>query len=288
MSSAIRILQGRFGRAALLDMDQPLVAHAHSQTHVLLKVSGADTWFGVRGKLQPLTDHTAVLVNTWEPHFYGHRPNAPQTVILALYVEPEWLAKLDTALASSAHPKFYPKPCVEISPKVRTLTDTLAADMLCRTVMNGHMAEARIFDLMVAVIERFSEWRALRRTLQSERLVADARVRRAIAYMDRNLAKPLDVSELASVANLSRAHFFELFRRTTNLTPGIYFNVLRMEAAFDRITHSDVSMSELSLDLGFSAQSHFSRFFRRHQGIPPSQYRKVADVFDASSHPTHQ
>ncbi len=276
MSSAVRILQGGFGRAALLQMDQPLVPHAHSQTHVLLKASGADTWFGVRGTLQPLTDRTAVLVNAWEPHFYGHRRNAPQTLILALYVEPGWLAKLDTALATSAHPHFYPSPCVEISRRVRALTDALVADMLYRVVMNGRMAEERIFELMIAVIDRFSEWRALR----PGGLIGDARVRRAIGYMRENLGRRPDMAELAGVAGLSRAHFFELFRKATNLTPGIYFNVLRMETAFERITRSNVSLAELTLDLGFSAQSHFCRFFRHHQGVPPSEYRKVADVFE--------
>ena len=61
MSTAVRILQGKFGRVCLLDMDRPLVTHAHSQCHVLIKVSGEDTSFSVRDKSYPLTDHTAVL-----------------------------------------------------------------------------------------------------------------------------------------------------------------------------------------------------------------------------------
>lgn len=78
MSTAVRIFQGRFGRVALLKMDRPLVAHGHSQCHVLLKASGPDTCFSVRDKLCPLNDDTAVLVNSWEPHSYKHQnPDAP-------------------------------------------------------------------------------------------------------------------------------------------------------------------------------------------------------------------
>ena len=72
MSSAVKIFQGRFGRVALLDMDTPLVGHAHHHCHILLKAGGADGAFRVRGELAPLTDQTAVLVNAWEQHAYVH------------------------------------------------------------------------------------------------------------------------------------------------------------------------------------------------------------------------
>ena len=48
MSNALRVVHGVFGRVALLDMDRPLVRHAHPHCHVLLKVEGADTQFAVR------------------------------------------------------------------------------------------------------------------------------------------------------------------------------------------------------------------------------------------------
>src|ERR1700759_848384 len=91
MSKALRIAHGAFGRVALLDMDYSLVRHAHPHCHVLLKVEGADTQFQVDDTMHPLTDISAVLVNGWQPHSYVHVPDAPRTLILALYIEPEWL-----------------------------------------------------------------------------------------------------------------------------------------------------------------------------------------------------
>jgi len=77
MSTALRIVHGTFGRVALLDMDWPLVRHAHPHCHVLLKVEGADTQFIVGDKVYPLTDEAAVLVNGWQPHSYVHDPDGP-------------------------------------------------------------------------------------------------------------------------------------------------------------------------------------------------------------------
>ncbi|MGE0875906.1 MAG: helix-turn-helix domain-containing protein [Burkholderiales bacterium] len=35
-------------------------------------------------------------------------------------------------------------------------------------------------------------------------------------------------------------------------------------------------MADVSADLGFSAQSNFTRFFLNQVGIPPSEYRRAA------------
>src|SRR5271170_1410381 len=111
-------------------MDAPLVSHAHHHCHVLLKASGADTFFHVRSKSQPLTSDTAVLVNAWEPHSYQHHgPEAPQTVILALYIEPDWLSAIQHSLSASFHPRFFPQPCVPISKHTRKLADELIGEM---------------------------------------------------------------------------------------------------------------------------------------------------------------
>lgn len=280
MSRAIKIFQGRFGRAALLDMDRPLVAHAHHHCHALIKVGGPDTFFSVRGELQPLTAETAVLVNAWEPHAYAcHRPELGDTVLLALYIEPSWLAEIQRQLAVSGHPHFFPQPCVRISPHARRLTDELTGEMLLSDAIPARRLEAQLFELMISVIDRNSEWRNFGELLRATRRQAiDPRIRRAVAIMRDNLGVGLDMDQIAARCGLSRAQFFALFRRGTNLTPGLYMNVLRMEAAIRDLTDSGASLANISLDIGFSAQSHFTRFFREHLGITPSEYRKVVDL----------
>jgi len=38
-------------------------------------------------------------VNAWEPHFYEHHPQSQPTVLLALYLEPDWLRMSDRRFA---------------------------------------------------------------------------------------------------------------------------------------------------------------------------------------------
>ena len=96
-----------------------------------------------------------------------------------------------------------------------------------------------------------------------------------MAYIGEHSSEPLDVMAVARHSGLSRPHFFALFRQCTNLTPNLYANVLRMNQAVNQLSESADSIAEISEELGFHAQSHFTRFFRSHQGVPPTEFRRA-------------
>jgi len=281
MSRALRIFQGEFGRVALLDMDKSLISHAHSECHVLFKASGADTYFTVRDRSQLLTDRSAVLINTWEPHFYDHRPGVPRTVILALYIDTNWLATINQSLSLSACPSFFAQPCVELTPAIRRRADDVVAAMISLEDVPQDRVECMLFDLMLAVIERYSQWRHLSRLISPRLLRAsDARIRRAIGHIRTHSGTHIDMGQLATECGLSRAHFFTLFKRYTHMTPNVFLNMLRMERACERLASCRPgTLGLLSEELGFSEQSHFTRFFRQHLGVTPSEYRRVVDFY---------
>ncbi len=278
MSSALRIAHGAFGRVALLDMDRSLVRHAHPHCHVLIKADGADTQFSVGDHLVPLTDTQAVLINTWEPHAYVHDQHRPRTTILALYIEPAWLKVFRPNWAASGAPGFFEKPAGEVSPRIRRLAMDLAAVMMADPGANiAH--EQLLSDLMISVIERFTPWRTLSRRLQDiddNRDRFDWRIRRAVNVLRSEPQIARDVNSLAREVGLSRAHFYRLFERSTRMTPHVYLNLLRMELAVKSVVHTQDSLIAVSNTLGFSTQGHFTRFFRDHAGVNPSEFRNVA------------
>jgi AraC family transcriptional regulator len=282
VSTAVKIFQGRFGRVALLDMDAPLVGHAHHHCHILIKAGGADSSFTVRGERAPLTDDTAVLVNAWEHHAYEHYATpGERTLVLALYIEPSWLAEIQRSLALSGHPRFFPKPVVAITAATRKIAEEFVLELWWADEVSPGRLENLLFNLIISVIDSYSGWRDLVSLLRTKPPVAmDPRVRRAIALIKQDVTCDLDVDALAAEAGLSRAHFFTVFQRDTHVTPLVYANVLRFEAAIERLTHSREPVADVAYGLGFSAPGHFSRFFRQHLGITPSDYRRVVNLFE--------
>jgi len=275
MSTALRIAHGRFGRVALLDMDRSLVRHAHPHCHVLLKVEGADTQFVVGDTVYPLTDEAAVLVNGWQPHSYVHDPNRPRTVILALYIEPEWLQAFRAGWGASGAPGFFGHPSGEVSPRIRHLAMNLAVDMMTRPDARSEH-EATLSELMIAVIERFTPWRSFPASVRElNARSGDWRIRRIAASM-REAAGRTTLDGFAREAGLSRAHFFRLFGASIGVPPKVYLNVVRMEQAVDAVLHESSHLSEIGARLGFAEPAHFTRFFRSHAGVSPSEFRNVS------------
>jgi AraC family transcriptional regulator len=282
MSRPVKIFQGRFGRVALLDMNSSLIAHAHPHCHILIKAGGRDSAFSVRGKRQSLTDESAVLINAWEPHAYTHESGpAEQTLILALYIEPPWLSEIQQSLASSAHPRFFPQTCVRIKPETRKIVEEFVLELWWADEVSASRLENLLFNLVISVIDSYSGWRDMADLLRTRPPSSiDPRTRKVITHMRGDLTRDFDMEDLAAKAGLSRAHFFSLFHRDTNVTPLVYANVLRFEAAVDRLAHSDVPVGDVSHDLGFSASGHFARFFRQHLGITPTDYRRVVNLYE--------
>jgi AraC family transcriptional regulator len=278
MSRAQSIFQGEFGRVALLDMDRSLVPHAHRACHVLLKFGGGDTAFDVRGRTCALTDRTAVVVNAWEQHAYKHADGAAQSHILALYIDPVWLAGIDRQLITSGHAQFFSYPEIVIGSRVADRARELGTRMTLMDEIDRASAERAVFELMIDVIEQASNRRDLQSQQQAVRQ-ADYRIRRVIAWLREHVGEPLDPEAMAKVAGLSRAHFFSQFKAMTGLSPALFLNTLRMEAAAGMLAHEDQTLTAIGQDLGFSAPGNFTRFFREHQGVTPSEYRRVAQFF---------
>jgi AraC-like DNA-binding protein len=276
MSTALRIAHGAFGRVALLDMDRSLVRHAHPHCHVLLKVEGADTQFVVGDKVYPLTNETAVLVNGWQPHSYVHDPDRPRTVILALYVEPEWLMAFRPGWAASGAPGFFGHPSGDISPRIRHLAMNLAADMMARPeARTAH--ESALSELMIAVIERFTSWRSFPGSIRELNVRSgDWRIRRVAASMRAGIRRGTVVDTFAKQAGLSRAHFFRLFESSIGVPPKVYLNVVRMEQAVDAVLNRSAAVGDISNQLSFAEPAHFTRFFRDQAGVGPREFRNVS------------
>ena len=264
-------------------MDRPLVKHAHAQCHVLLKVEGADTEFDVGGRRVALTDESAVLINAWEHHSYVHRAGQPATIILALYIEPNWLGAFRSNWQASAGPGFFPHPGGAITPQMRRQVGETAEAMV-QAPGDAAAHERLIGLLMVSIIERLALWREAQPSLRARATAMrapDRRIARALGLMRADPARIPSMEWLARESGVSRAHFFRLFEAETGISPRVYLNTQRVERAVQAVANDTRSFTDISNDLGFSVPAHFSRFFHDHAGSSPSIFRDVSALRDS-------
>src|SRR5215208_6427413 len=97
---------------------------------------------------------------------------------------------------------------------------------------------------------------------------------RAKDVIDREYARQLDVATLASEAHASTAHFARSFKRAFGETPHKYLVRRRIERAKELLRGTDLSVTEVSLEVGFQSLGSFSAAFRDLVGEPPSDYAR--------------
>jgi AraC-like DNA-binding protein len=95
---------------------------------------------------------------------------------------------------------------------------------------------------------------------------------RAKDVIDRDYAQQLDVAALAREVHASSAHFARSFKRAFGETPHGYLLRRRIERATELLRGTELSVTEVSLDVGFASLSSFSRAFRGLVGESPGAY----------------
>lgn len=102
----------------------------------------------------------------------------------------------------------------------------------------------------------------------SERLVETAK-----SYIKLNLHEELKVETIASELHIDRKYLRNLFKRYTGLSTLEYLLDRRLKRAKELLETTDVSIGAIAASVGYSDQLTFSRMFKKHIGISPTEYR---------------
>ena len=100
------------------------------------------------------------------------------------------------------------------------------------------------------------------------------RIARAIQFIDSHYLNDVTVPYLAGLANLSVNQFHRIFLTATGTTPIDYINRRRISDARESLLHSNMSVTRIAFDCGFSDSNYFSRVFKKYVGTSPTDYRR--------------
>ncbi len=87
-----------------------------------------------------------------------------------------------------------------------------------------------------------------------------------------DLAVRPNLSELATLANMSGTKLSRLFRQIFGYSIYDYYLCMKVKQAADLIRQKKFSVSEAGYSVGFTNLSHFSRIFERYLGMKPKKY----------------
>jgi AraC-like DNA-binding protein len=101
-------------------------------------------------------------------------------------------------------------------------------------------------------------------------------LRPALRHVEAHYSEKIPLEVVAGLCGLSKFHFSRRFRCELGITFQEFVIRYRIDKALKLLRNPHASVSEVAFAVGFEEPSYFSKIFRRHAGLSPSEYRTVS------------
>ena len=145
-------------------------------------------------------------------------------------------------------------------------------------------ADGNLALLPVSFSLRGAVWTLLGRVAEAEGPALVASLGRGAAFarlfeaVDNAPEENFSVARMAGIVRLGESAFKQRFRAEMGVSPRTWFNDRRARAAAEALLEPGATVAAVAGRFGFGSEFYFSRFFRRHHGLSPSQWRRQCHV----------
>ncbi|RED50336.1 AraC family transcriptional regulator [Seonamhaeicola aphaedonensis] len=102
----------------------------------------------------------------------------------------------------------------------------------------------------------------------------DTIVNSIIKHLLDNLEKKFTLDEIASKFNYSKSYLHTKFKAKTGYPLLVFFNLKKVQKACELLNYTDLSIKEISFEVGFEDPLYFSRIFKNFMGKSPRNYKQ--------------
>ena len=107
----------------------------------------------------------------------------------------------------------------------------------------------------------------------SQLTINDMRLQDALNYIDLHYNENLKIETCAKVSCMSISLFTKTFHKKVNKNFKEYVNYIRIKKACDLMIDTNLTITEISEEVGFDSLSYFGLIFKKYIGISPKEYR---------------
>lgn len=261
------------------DPQEPFGLHTHEFSEIVI-VTGGQGLHVIGKESWTLSAGDVFVMSGSRPHDYQ---NLNQLSLINILFDPEKL-RLDLADLNSLpgyHALFTLEPAwrkrhqfksrLRLPPKdlarVIAKVDELEQELRSRETGFGFLATATFMQIVGFLSRCYGQ----SKNADSRALL---RIAETITHLEVNLAKPINLDELASIARMSRRSFLRAFQAAVGESPIAYLIQLRVNRAATLLRQNQKSVTDIAFDVGFTDSNYFTRQFRKQIGVSPRIYRQ--------------
>jgi AraC family transcriptional regulator len=224
-----------------------------------------------------------VLVPAGQPTYWRGPTNSPMSN-LSIYLQPELVAQ--TAASSDLdRDRIELMDCFSrYDPHLHQIAIMLLAELKSGGIMGELYVESLTQALVIHLLRHYSSLQpALAEPILGTRryangtIIADrhslipSRLQQSIDYIHAHLDGDLSMVQIASSVNTSPTYFASLFKTATGISLHQYVIKQRVERAKLLLETTDLPISNIASQVGFSSQSHLTQHCKSLTGMTPRQ-----------------
>lgn len=99
-------------------------------------------------------------------------------------------------------------------------------------------------------------------------------IREAMQYIEHNYRNPINEKDLADKFNYTPTYFSKMFKKYSNITYKEYLLITRLSAAKQQLIDTNLSITDIAMDCGFSDVRGLINTFKKYEGTTPTAFRK--------------
>lgn len=253
--------------------DYAATSHWHDDVELIVVLSGAME-YNVNGEIVSMQAGEGIFVNARQLH-YGFSSTKSECDFICVLLHPLRLC------SSLRLEQQYLMPLLSDGgiPYHHLRSDTAWGSQVLADVIAMH--ESRELEGAELLYQSlfYRIWWNLHTHLRPSRKGRPATNRRLaslkemLAYIEANYQNHITLDEISAAGNMGRTTCCALFQKYVNQSPNIYLIHYRLSKGAELLLHTDMSVSEICYEVGFSGASYFAEMFRKRYGCSPSQYR---------------
>ena len=102
-------------------------------------------------------------------------------------------------------------------------------------------------------------------------------IQTALLYMHTHFRENPTLNEVAKIVHYNASHFSSTFHKEMGTTYCDYLNKLKISYAKELLLCTNLKISDICIECGFTSHSNFLRIFKEHLRVSPMQFRKQAN-----------
>ncbi len=188
-----------------------------------------------------------------------------------LYLDPTFMQQAISESTKGRPIELLPQ--LKISdPLIRSLSIALVSELKFNKEGSRLYAETAAAMLSVHLLQHYTAQKQV--VKQYIDGLSQANLQEVLDYIDSYLEQNLSLNELADLVHISPYYFARLFKQSMGVAPHQYVTKCRIKKARQLLAQGNLSILDITQQVGFQSQSHFTTLFRRFLGVTPTKYRR--------------